>query len=491
MRVLPQVMATLALAAVLAGCGKTPAPTPAPQPTPQPAAPAAAADANAPIAVDPPGPSTPTQAEVDALLGEWLATQNQGRFADYQSLYAARMTGVRRTGAVVKRLDRAHWMADRKVMFAKIMQVSIGPAVARLNAQLTQVDFVQKFATGTFADEGPKRLLLVREGDKLRIAREEMLASTLQAGADIGTPPKSTELALAFTTESGAWLVIGPPEPATPTAPPQLLSRDAVAAAWRSLPLPRGSEWIQRDVVLYGPQGEMCRGQADEAGLLVRMRPHFGQREQWQGGESSQPMRDRAIATEIWDQAAPAAQRAVHIAATRGRCLGALWGRASNLPPPVLLARAEMPGGQLRESALDALRVLPSYQRIAKEYLSSVPAPRPVYWDLYDNAKAEVVAFSGQGKQWALVRARAGAGCGDFFGEIIGLFTAKSSSDGKFALQLQSPERGVELQWPAAAADVDGDGHFEWIGPTQIWREVGPTVRPVFEVDIPDFDCPC
>ncbi|MBI5610677.1 MAG: hypothetical protein HY902_17505 [Deltaproteobacteria bacterium] len=102
-----------------------------------------------------------------------------------------------------------------------------------------------------------------------------------------------------------------------------------------------------------------------------------------------------------------------------------------------------------------------------------------------------MVAFSGQVKQWVAVRARAGAGCGEFFGEILGLFTAKASGDGKFTLQLQSPERNVELRWPAAAADVDGDGHFEWIGPTQIWREVGPTVRPVFEIDIPDFDCPC
>ncbi|MBI5607929.1 MAG: hypothetical protein HY902_03515, partial [Deltaproteobacteria bacterium] len=306
-----RIIQILAAAALVASCGKSPPTAPIAAPLPPPGAPPApiAVDASALAPVEPPGPPTPTQAEVDALVAEWLATQNEGRFADYQVLYAGRMTGVRRTGAVVKRLDRAHWMADRKVMFAKTMQVSIGPVQARLNAQLTQLDFVQKFATGTFADEGPKRLLLVREGGKLRIAREEMLASTLQAGTDVGTPPKTTELALAYTTEHGAWLVIGPPEPATPTAPPQLLSREAITAAWRALPLPRGSEWIQRDVVLYGEQGELCRGQVDDGGLLVRMVPHFGQREQWQGGESGKPMRDRAIATEIWDQAAPAAQR--------------------------------------------------------------------------------------------------------------------------------------------------------------------------------------
>ncbi len=442
-------------------------------------------------AVPVPGQATPTQAEVGALLDSWLVAQNQGKFDDYQQFYAVRMTGVRRTGTIVRHFDRPRWLADRKLMFAKAMQVSANQLQSMLNAQITQVDFVQRFATGTFADEGHKRLLLVREAGKLRIAREEMLESKVVPASDAGSAPKTTELALAYTTGAGTWLVVGPAEAATPTAPPQLLEQGGLSAAWQELALPRNSDWFERDVVLYSPQGETCRGRVDQGGLLVRIHPHFGQIERWRGGESGKPLPAGEIAREVWDQGAMAAVRAVHIAPSRGQCQGALWGRASNLPPPTLLARAAMNQGQLRESALEGLRALPAYHLINKDYLAAVAAPRPLHWDMLGGAQPEVTAFSGQGGQWLAVRARAGDLCGGFYAAMIGLFTAHGKGDGSFAVQLLTPERAGDLHWPEAAADIDGDGVFEWIGPTQIWRQIGPTVRPVFTLDIPDFDCPC
>lgn len=438
-----------------------------------------------------PSDPTPTRAEVDGLIQSWLTAQNQGDFPAYERLYADRMTGVRRTGTIVKRLDRANWMAERKRMFVKAMRVEASDVNVTASGGLALVQFTQRFATGSFADEGPKMWTIVRQRGALKIAREEMLASRLLDGQAPVERPEATLLALAYVTERDTWLVVGPPQGATPTAAPELVSRDRPAAARRAVPLAKDSPWRDRDVVLLGPAGEQCRGQVDGAGWLARINPHFGQVQTWRGEEGHKPMPDAEVAAEIWDQGRAAATQAVHIRVYQGDCKGAVWGRASNLAPATVLARATMREGQLYASAMQAVRALPAYQRVQREYAERVPAPRDLYWDQYDGAKAEVVSFSGVGRRLVLVHVRAGEFCGGFGGDQMYAFSVAGTVESPGPLQLISDERSGELQWPTAAADVDGDGDFELIGPTQVWKRSGATWRPVWTVDVPDLDCPC
>src|SRR5690606_40600880 len=65
----------------------------------------------------------------------WLAAQNQGDFAAYQAMYAARFSGVRRSGAVTAAFDRAGWMKDRAGMFKRAMRVEVtGVTIERQGA---------------------------------------------------------------------------------------------------------------------------------------------------------------------------------------------------------------------------------------------------------------------------------------------------------------------------------------------------------------------
>jgi hypothetical protein len=112
-----------------------------------------------------------------------LRAQNAGDFDGYSKLYAKKFAGVRRSANRVVKLDYAGWLADRRRMFKKPMVVAMdGLAIKAVGLALV-ADFRQTFSQGTYKDEGPKHMRLVREGGALRIASEELLQSNVAAPA--------------------------------------------------------------------------------------------------------------------------------------------------------------------------------------------------------------------------------------------------------------------------------------------------------------------
>ena len=485
------------------GCRKESSAPAAPPPVPH-SEPVAAPPAPPAPAVALPVVATPAElpiaaSEVDALLKSWLATQNQGDFAGYEQLYAERMTGVRRTGTIVKQLSRAGWMADRRKMFAKQMQVS-ATEVQITAGQTASVLLTQHFATGSFSDVGPKRWVVVRQGPSIKIAREEMMASQLLDGAAPGEPPAAEQLALAMHAGDQVWLAValsdGVALAEAATAPPsarlELWDRQAPATVSRPTTWPEAlRSWRDRDVVLYGETGEVCRGQVQSAEVVAQIVPHFSRVQSWAGEVGVPKSSDREVASEVWDQAGKAKVLAARIKPSRGDCRLAIWGRASNLEPPVVYDRADMAGGALREAVLRSVRALGRHLHLQKEFLASVPPPRAAIWDLYSDAKPQVTVLVGQDTRLVLVHARAGDFCGGFGAELVTAWRGTELGKDDYRFLLVSDERGGDMQLPVVAADVDGDGQAELIAPRQIWKRVGPTLRPVWTLPLPDFDCPC
>lgn len=500
-------MATALMVALLTliaamGCRKDPPPAvqpPAaaaqPAPAPPPAAAAPVALAAAPTAAELPIAAS----EVTALLDQWLAAQNSGDFNAYERLYAERMTGVRRTGHIVKQLSRAAWMADRRKMFAKQMQVS-ATDVQIFPGLTAGALWTQHFATGSFSDVGPKRWVVVRQGAEVKIAREEMLASQLLDGAAPVDPPPAEQLALAMHAGDQVWLAVAlsdgvalaEAQTAASDRPPQLWSRQGPATVSRAANWPEVYRmWRERDVVLYGPAGEVCRGHVEAAEVVAQIVPHFGRVQSWAGEDGVPKANDREVAEEIWDQAGKTKVLAARVKAFRGDCRDAVWGRASNLAPPVVYDRADMQGGALREAALQSVRALGRHGQLQKEFTASVPPPRAALWELHDGAKPQVTVLVAAETRIVLVHARAGDFCGGFGAELLTAWRATELSKDEYRLQLVSDERGADLQLPVTAADVDGDGQPELIAPRQIWKRSGATWRPVWTLPLPNFDCPC
>lgn len=494
-------VAAAAILAIAAGCQKKPAPdAPAAaaqaQPEAKPASPATPLPQAATAAAVPaPAAATAVQAveaaEAQALVDAWLQAQNKGDFEAYQKLYAQRMTGVRRSGEVAKSFARPGWLADRRRMFAKQMQVTASE-VQITAGPTAAVQFSQQFASGNFSDVGPKRLVLVREAGEVRIAREEMLASQVLDGALPAEPLPAEQLAIALHGGDQVWLAVAPAGKAPAQGAVKLWSREGPATASRPSQWPEALQaWRDRDVVLYGPAGEVCRAQVEAAELVAQVVPHFGRVQSWKGEDGAPAAGDQEVAQEIMDQVGTALVLGARLKPNRGDCRGAVWGRASNLAPAAIYDRADMPASSLRVAAETALRGLEKYKKFQREFQEQVPAPRPAFWDLLDGAKAEVTLLVGPGKQVALVGARAGDFCGGFGAELITAWDVKPLPMDDFKLRLISDERGGDLQMPVTAADVDGDGEPELIAPRQIWRRSGATWRPVTTWALPDFDCPC
>ncbi|MBM4342685.1 MAG: nuclear transport factor 2 family protein [Deltaproteobacteria bacterium] len=453
----------------------------------------APAEAPSPVAL-PPAPSV-TEAEVRGLLDLWLAAQNQGDFATYQGLYAARMTGVRRVGTVRRQFSRAGWMADRKRMFGKAMRVQVQDVQMAIAAGIGQVRFVQTFETGTFRDKGPKAWMVAKQFDTPRIVREEMLGSVVAPG-EPALPPPAEQLALAMRVGASIWLTIDA-VPSAVDASPTLAQQGGVWAAaapldWSGARMP----WKDRDVVVYGQTGEVCRGQVVEVAAIARAVPHFGQVQDWTEGPVTRRPAADAIARAVWDLGKGDAVTAVRVQpygtpGNRSDCPKALFGRFAQLAAPRFLGRDDTKAGQLRETALATLRAERAFADIQRIYSSEVEPPRALTWDQYQHAVTQVVSFEGRGVRLVVTRAQAGEPCGGFWGSHLAIWTARPRPPDNYTLLLASdPAAGGEVL-PEAAVDVDGDGRYELVAPDRVWRQVGPAWRPVRTWTVPDYDCPC
>lgn len=122
--------------------------------------------------------------EARDLVEAWVEAQNGRDFARYAALYAAEFRGVRRSGKKVVELDQAGWLADRKRMFGKPMQVVVEDLVIGRDGDAVTATFTQTWSSGTYSDRGPKRMHLEVRAGALRIVREEMLDSQLLGNED-------------------------------------------------------------------------------------------------------------------------------------------------------------------------------------------------------------------------------------------------------------------------------------------------------------------
>ncbi|HJZ86643.1 MAG TPA: nuclear transport factor 2 family protein [Polyangia bacterium] len=421
-----------------------------------------------------------------ALVERWLSSQNGGDFVAYQALYATRFTGVRRSGARIVHLDRAGWMRDRGRMFSKKMVVAAEGVEIAAAPAMVRVTLTQKWESGSYKDVGKKELILVREGEAWKIAREEMLDSRMvaSAGAAAGAAAAGAATArdrFAFVVADGV-VLDSAPRKEWERGPPELLSDGFPMVVARSVDasrLPSAlTSWRGRTLRLLSAGGKSCEAAVTGFRLIGRQVPHFGQREQWQG--KAKPL----VAAEAWDQSDH-----VLVATLAPGCTGT-WARAAELPAPAL-ADATPAEGALRAAALRELRRLPAYAAIQKSFREE--NPKGTWEQAADSPRVDVLVMRARGKTLVSVSARAGAGCGGFEGELFAVWEATGEK-----LSLRGTADGYLV--PAAAVDLDGDGTLEilyrgnWIGDflgQGVLRLEAGVYRFGETITVPYHDCPC
>jgi ketosteroid isomerase-like protein len=456
---------------------KTPTPvaTPTPIKTPTPPTPVPTAP---PIAA----------AEVSQLVDAWLAAQNSGDLAAYLALYAEPFEGVKRSGERVLHLDRAGWVADRTKMFAKKMTVSVADLAIITTATSARLTLTQTWAGGNFKDVGPKRIVVIKQAGALRIAREEMLASTV---AGVQPLPFHTPEQLALVILDGGPQVVldVAPDPAWAEGAPELLAdaepfptRRAVTASKLPANL---SAWTGKRVRLYGDAGPVCTATLASPALLGRVMPHFGEVARWHGhADDGAPALSKAqIAVNAWDLAGGAAPNGLMLTAAitepEGDCKTALWAQLAS-EPERKVTKAEWATPERAQQVLAALRKLPAYKEIQA---TREPAQRGKPWDL--EGKTQVLIMQQpSGKPLAFIAAITNEGCGGFQGDLAAVFELEGDKPRLAGRPMSAP-----LRMPVALIDV-GAGKPEILLPEALLR--GETGYDQLDaLVIPFLDCGC
>ena len=321
MRAISLLSTVLWLVLALAACSQGPAPAPEATPTPE-------APEPAPVQVE-----MIPRAQVEEAFGLWLGAQNEGSYEAYSASYASRFFGIKRSGPRVYQYDREGWLVDRKRMFRKAVTVEADEVAIATSRSTAQLRFIQTWSSGTYSDVGPKQLVFVKEGDELRITREEMLSSKVlrEGGAPVEGPARA---GFAFVDKLGDehWVLLdGEVDEKLELGAPVFVSASP-AVAHRSV----GSRGLSPDlagvvgraVTLHSEAGPVCRGTLVELSVLSRFWAHWGMSGIWEAEQVSTAEQAQEIVAMGPDYLAARFEPS-----GSESCAGARWARGSSLPP--------------------------------------------------------------------------------------------------------------------------------------------------------------
>jgi ketosteroid isomerase-like protein len=452
------------LLALCIGCKEGEPSAPAAAPAPRAAPAPSAAPSPAPRTAERPAPD----AAVLALLAAWERAQDDGDYERYAALYGARFTGVRRSGPRTRSFDRAGWLGDRKRMFAKPMQVDFTVTSTSSAGSSVVVLGEQHFKSGSYEDRGPKRLVLTREADGYRLAREEMLAS------ELAQPPSITARFVVQASDGPALVLLARAPSEAPQGTPRsvypgytsVVLYDAEPGA-----LPSEARAFEGASSLQVVSAEgVCTARVLGVRRALVVLPHFGTVAGWRGEDPNRPEKSGAdeVLREL-EQLGPAAFWALEL---DGACKGAGTRVAVPGATQVAVAKRDEPTGADAAALKKAFAALPALHKVAAE-----------------EREAALSALT-------LVRYRLGAHT------LATVATPSECSASIFhATYTLTPaprlENGAEggLESVELAADLNGDGEPELVGTSAIGvGELFVTDRAgnsLLTLSLPSLDCPC
>ncbi len=446
---------------------------PAPPVASQPEAPTPPVVEEVEPAPEPASVKSVAESEARKTVEAWLAAQNGSDFDAYEKLYASRFEGVKRVGPKKFSYGREGWLKDRGRMFQKAMRVSIDDVRITAGADSATVRFEQTWASGDYQDVGPKVLVLTEEGDRLVIAREEMLASKPLDAAG-SEQPKYDPMRAGIVL--GDLLVLSTDTTGVRTESPTLLARGGEAIATVTDAPKRLKDLVGKSVKLGGGE-RPCTARIDRLAVLAHAVPHFGEVRRWDGEMDAPRLDDAQVARQIWQLA----EGSGHVVVGRldKACDGALWARAADADS--LALRTAAAEGDVRNRVLQKFRGLASHKEIQKQFEQS-GGKGP--WDVTGGAEPTVRMFEGEGRRFVSVAAAAGSGCGSFLGEAWAIFELRGDS---VVLLTDTKAGGHRL--PSTALLVAGEPVF--VTDHALIERVGAVWRVTTDVSPPYFDCPC
>lgn len=308
----------------------------------------------------------------------------------------------------------------------------------------------RRWASETFEDVGPKRLLVVREGGALKIAHEEMLHSELVA------PNRAAEVDFHFTLtlESGLYMML--PDAKLP-AEHGALKAEAESGGNANDAIYTTSAQVddaQLNASVRPWKGtkvrldDGCIAEVRGFVLLSRVEPHFGTLQEWQGSEDPpQP----ALSAEQRTQAAFALTQPV-LAAQLDGCKQATFAQRAQTPPPVMGTAID--DQALLQKGRAAFAKLPAVVALQRRHLTEAEDPSGLWWS--ESVQVQGFRHPGSGQTLVSVHADNGGVCGEFSAAEWAIFELKRGT----LTRIYSADPPGSIR---AALDLDADGRLELI----------------------------
>jgi len=348
------------------------------------------------------------------------------------------------------RLDRAGWARDRARMFAKPMSVKLENLQILPGKTLIKVQFVQHWSSGSYADVGPKQIVLTEIDGRWLISSEEMLASHPPSEQEIAPGTASGQFAFV---EDGTVVLAqvkdlcdGPSTLEDPSpserydihCPVKAVSLPAELAAWKTEP-----------VTLYGESGPGCTTRLTNFEMVGRAYIMGGVDEELDDRES---VSERTRLKAVWRHMTPL------LVGKPADCSGDTyrWARVASLPKPTRARIAELPAS-LSQTAKRAFHELPGWASEQKQC-----GENGKDWEdlAHDHLRHLITARIGSEPQkYVSISAETGD-CGGSCGRLFGIFRLTGKGKASSYTPLFTDGEPREL---VAAFDSDGDGRLEFI----------------------------
>ena len=427
--------------------------------------------------------------EVRALLASWLDAQNTGDFDQYSALYNERFFGVKRSGPRTVEYDRAGWLDDRGRMFEGLT-VEANDIEITTSSRTAVIRFTQRWATARYEDVGPKQLVLAWTGDRLAIAREEMLSSTIVNDQRANATTQTVGARPVVSVADTPYLIIDHdvPETVVLTGRPRSEERGfaashAVEMAGSGAEANRGNIFAAGATVrLFGESGQRCEATLGDRRVLARMEPHFGSLQAWDG-EHGERASDATVASEVFGMGHHVL--VAELAGAEGDCGEALWAEPAGRPGATAYERVTL-SPEIDTVVRGEFRRSQTYRRLQEAFESDYGGTSP--WPEYDGPGVSVQAFGTElAPRVIVVSALGGPGCGDFSGAMAAVF--RVSGDGE---ELTVEEGPVMLEHSLDVASVlELSGATYLLTEHAFWQLGAEEVERWMNFEVPSFDCPC
>lgn len=443
---------------------------------------AAASSASTAASISPSAEDAPIDtAPAQALLDVWVKAQNQGDFAAYKALYASKMMGIKRAGSRSTSFNREGWLEDREAMFLRPISVTVDTPRFVATPNLVLVSFKQTWQSSTFKDVGDKQLVLVREGGRLLISREEMLSSDLgvRAAGDL-------ELGVGFSLIKSAagrkFAVLGreaevPFDQIVVEHPVYVSPTLALRPIAPALLPPKAKAALGQPFRLHGSDGA-CESTATAAWVLSEGHTIDASHMDADGKPLTSPA---AIATSIW-RLGQGGGRFLVVELTPG-CGDALVARLASLPEAHPWYTQPCGEGVVRR-ALSAFRALPGYAKVQARWREKYDG----YWEgkrTPYGAEGMRYACYGDGETQYIALSAMRFTCSHEDGNVWAIYKVQDKLVLLTDAEPQVPDFDAVL--PALGLDVNGDGLPEffdtqmYIGAQQgVYRLQGDVIAPFF-----------